>query len=52
MMEVKQLLQEEVRTRLYERLKDTASAIVQDVIQKEIAHRVSRQVGSRVDNFM
>jgi hypothetical protein len=47
MMEVKNLLLEEVRNRLYGRLKDTASAIVKEVIQKEIAHRVSRQVGYR-----
>lgn len=44
MMEVKSLLLEEVRTRLYGRLKDTASSIVREIIQKEIAHRVRHQV--------
>lgn len=47
-MEFKKLLLEEVRTRLYARLKDTASAIVKEIIQKEIAHRVRKRVSCQV----
>lgn len=44
MQEVKRLLLEEVRTRLYARLKDTASTIVKEIVQREIAERVRKQV--------
>ena len=45
MMAVKALLLENVRTRLYARLKDTASTIVKEIIQREIAERVRKEVG-------
>ena len=44
MMEFKTHLQEEVRTRLYGRLKETANTIVKEVIQREIAERVRKEV--------
>ena len=47
MMEVKRLLLEEVRTRLYARLKGTASVIVKEIVQREIAERVRKQVNTR-----
>lgn len=47
MMEVKNLLLNEVRTRLHARLKGTASAIVREIIQREIAERVRTQVSTR-----
>ena len=50
-MEMKRLLLEEVRTRLYARLKDTASTIVKEIIQREIAERVRKQVDSSILNY-
>ncbi|EKM53463.1 uncharacterized protein PHACADRAFT_259872 [Phanerochaete carnosa HHB-10118-sp] len=52
MMAFKQLLLDEVRTRLYTRLKDTASAIVQEIIQKEIAERVRKQLRMQIPQSM
>lgn len=51
MMEVKTLLLEEVRTRLYDRLKDTASAIVKEIVQREIEERVRQQVSRGKPTF-
>lgn len=45
MQDVKTLLMEEVKTRLYSRLRETANEIVKEIIQKEIAERVRQQVG-------
>ena len=50
MMEMKRLLLEEVRTRLYARLKDTASTIAKEIIQREIAERVRKQVNFSILN--
>lgn len=52
MMEVKRLLLEEVRNRLYVRLKDTASTIVREIIQREIAERVRKQLQEQVPQSM
>ncbi|GJE91454.1 hypothetical protein PsYK624_076040 [Phanerochaete sordida] len=52
MLAFKQLLLDEVRSRLYARLKDTASAIVKEVIQKEIAERVRKQLREQIPQSM
>lgn len=52
MMEFKQHLLDEVRTRLYARLKDTASAIVKEIVQKEIADRVRKQLREQIPQSM
>lgn len=44
MLDMKTLLLEEVRSKLYNRLRETASGIVRDIIQTEIAERVRQQV--------
>ena len=45
MQDMKTLLLEEVKTKLYGKLRETANGIVKDIIQREIAERVRQQVG-------
>jgi hypothetical protein len=44
MQDVKTLLLEEVRNKLYTNLRETATRIVGDIVRKEIAERVRKEV--------